>query len=140
MSRRLSHEKTVNKTNNKMEFDPLSLNLEENGVCVKRNICDGSLCETFLLEADKAFDRMLALPGTMSSMSSMSSTSGNRHFITIATSPHVSKTIEQMKFSHHSLQKKNPTIISNTIIPSNQMMWKLQSQKIWNLCYLFRQD
>ena len=83
-----------------MEFDPLSLNLKENGVCVKRSICDGSLCEIFLLEADKAFDRMLALPGTMSSMSSMSPTSGNRHFITIATSPHDSKTIEQMEFSH----------------------------------------
>ena len=83
-----------------MEFDPLSLNLEENGVCVKRNICDGSLCETFLLEADKAFDRMLALPGAMSSTSSMPSPSGNRHFITIATSSHDSKTIEQMEFSH----------------------------------------
>ena len=83
-----------------MEFDPLSLNLEENGVCVKRNICDGSLCETFLLEADKAFDRMLALPGTMSSTSSMSSLSGTRHFITIATSPYDSTTIHQMESSH----------------------------------------
>ena len=83
-----------------MEFDPSILTLEGNGVCVKRNICDESLCKIFLIEANKAFARMLALPGTISSTSSTSWPSGNRHFITIATSPHDSKTIEQMEFSH----------------------------------------
>lgn len=90
----------AHKTYSTMEFDPSLLTLEENGVCVKRNICDGPLCEIFLLEADKAFDRMLALPGTMSRTSSMSSVSGNRHFITILTSPNDSKTTHQMEASH----------------------------------------
>ena len=83
-----------------MEFDPSSLTLEENGVCVQRNICNNSLCEVFLAEISKAFDRMLALPGRMSSTSSMPSLSGHRHFLTIATSPYESKMIKEKEFTH----------------------------------------